>query len=137
MSSWISKMYSNMKNKLNTTSATTAPVGNVPPTSPPHSSASYTRSSPHPTLGTMYYDTNLKSFMIYDGTSWRKSITVLAKSERKSLLDELDKKDYSDILETVLLILMRNNLVSDINEFREILDAAKLARQITDGEETL
>lgn len=132
MYGWISKMYSNIRSKTNSNTGFTTPVSNAPTNGSP-----YTRSQPQVGTGTMYYDTNVNAFMVFDGKDWRKSVTVPANSGRKSLLDELDKEDYSDILETVLLILMRHNLVSDINEFKEMLDAAKLARQITNGDETL
>lgn len=52
--------------------------------------------------------------------------------KKKSIIDELENESKNDIIETMLLIMIQKGIVKDLDEFKEILNAAKLARTLTE-----
>lgn len=46
------------------------------------------------------------------------------------MIDELKGESTDDVIETLLLVLMKNGLIKDVFEFKEILQANKLANKL-------
>lgn len=57
---------------------------------------------------------------------------VPKRKKRKRIIDQISNESLEDVLDTVLIILLKNKIIKDIDEFNEILEANKLINTLSD-----
>lgn len=67
-----------------------------------------------------------------NGRDWILVDAPRKQNDKRSLLDELQGESQSDILEIILLLMIQKGIVKDVDEFKDVLSAAKLARTLTE-----
>lgn len=84
--------------------------------------------------GDTVFDPSTGQTQVYNNGNWHLTGIDSSKDHKKpkTLLDELQGESTNDIIETMLLIMIQKGIVKDLDEFKEILNAAKLARTLAE-----
>lgn len=87
----------------------------------------------YPSHGDFYFDDQTQNSYMWDDnkTKWRAVSPASEESKKwKRLIPELEGEDLVHIVETLLLLMMKNGIVKDINEFKEFMKVAKMTNQL-------
>jgi hypothetical protein len=87
-----------------------------------------------PQQGDMYHDSNTGLQMICHNNSW-KTLSIFSSADKKKqrMFEQLKDEKMEDILDTMLALLIRANIVKDVDEFKEIMEANKLASELSNN----
>ncbi|MDF2533890.1 MAG: hypothetical protein K0R18_47 [Bacillales bacterium] len=84
-----------------------------------------------PQQGDMYHDSNTGLQMIWHNNSWK--TLAIADKKKQRMFEQLKDEKMEDILDTMLALLIRANIVKDVDEFKEIMEANKLASELSNN----